>query len=73
MQCLTNSRLSFLSSQDNTAKIIENLDSSKAHGQNNINTPMFKICVPAMFKPLAIIFKQCVDTGAFPSFVSVRF
>ena len=28
---------------------------------------MLKICVSAIYKPLAIFFKQCVDTGIFPS------
>ena len=28
---------------------------------------MLKICGSATYKPLAIIFKQCVDTGIFPS------
>ena len=28
---------------------------------------MLKICGSAIYKPLAIIFKQCVDTGIFPS------
>ena len=28
---------------------------------------MIKICGPAIFKPLGIIFKQCVDTGIFLS------
>ena len=28
---------------------------------------MLKIFGPAIYKPLAIIFKQCVDTGIFPS------
>ena len=27
---------------------------------------MVRICGPAIFKPLAITFKQCVDTGVFP-------
>ena len=28
---------------------------------------MLKICCPAIFNPLALIFKQCVDTGVLPS------
>ena len=28
---------------------------------------MLKICGSAINKPLAIIFKECVDTGIFPS------
>ena len=28
---------------------------------------MLKMCGSAIYKPLAIIFKQCVDTAIFPS------
>ena len=48
-------------------KIAQNLDSSKAHGHNNVSIRMLKICGSSIYKPLAIIFKQCVDTGIFPS------
>ena len=47
-------------------KIVQNLDSSKAHGRNNIGIRMLKIFSSSIYKPLAIIFKQCVDTGIFP-------
>ena len=68
MQYLTNNRLSSVTfSQDNIAKIIQNLDSGKAHGHDNISIHILKICGSAIYEPLAIIFKQCVDTGIFPS------
>ena len=68
IQYLTNNRLSSITfSQDDIAKIIQNLDSGKAHGHDNISIRMLKICGSAIYKPLAIIFKQCVDTGIFPS------
>ena len=68
VQYLTNNRLSSITfSQDDIAKIIQNLDSGKAHGHDNISIRMLKICGSAIYKPLAIIFKQCVDTGIFPS------
>ena len=68
MQYLTNNRLGSITfSQDDIAKIVQILDSNKAHGHDNISIHMLKICGPAIFKPLAIIFKQCVDTGAFQS------
>ena len=47
-------------------EIVQNLDSSKAHGHNNIGIRMLKICGSSIYKPLAIIFKQCIDTGIFP-------
>ena len=68
MNYLANNRLSSITfSQDDIAKIIQNLDSGKAHGHDNISIRMLKICGSAIYKPLAIIFKQCVDTGIFPS------
>ena len=68
MQYLTNNHLSSITFyQDDIAKIIPNLDSGKAHDHDNISIRMLKICGSAMYQPLAIIFKQCVDTGIFPS------
>ena len=67
IQYLANNRLSSVTfSQDDIAKIIQNLDSGKAHGHNNISMHMLKIFGSAIYEPLAIIFKQCVDTGIFP-------
>ena len=67
MQYLTNNRLSSVTfSQDDVAKIIQKLDSGKAHGHDSISIRMLKMCGCAIYKPLAIIFKQCVDTGIFP-------
>ena len=68
MHYLTNNRLSSITlSQDDTAKIIQNLDSGKAHGHDNISIRMLKMCGSATYKPLAIIFKPCVDTAIFSS------
>ena len=68
MQYLTNNRLSSVTfSQDDIAKIIQNLDSSKAHGHDNTSIRMLKICGSAIYKPLAIVFKWCVGTVIFPS------
>ena len=68
MQYLTNNCLSSVTfSQDDIAKIIQNLGSGKAHGHDIICMRMLKICRSVIYKPLAIIFKQCVDTGIFPS------
>ena len=39
----------------------------KAHGHDNISIRMLKICGSAIYKPLVIIFKKCLDTGIFPS------
>ena len=65
---MTNNRsFSVTFSQDDIAKIIQNLDSVKAHGYDNINMRTLKICSPAILKPLEIIFKQCVDTSVLTS------
>ena len=67
MQCLTSNYLSSVTfSQDEIAKIIQNLDSVKAHGHDNISIRMLEICGSAIYKLLSIIFKQCVDAGIFP-------
>ena len=66
MPYLTNNRLSSVTFfQDNIAKIFSNLDSYKVHGHDNISIRILKICGPVILKPLAIIFKQCIDTGVF--------
>ena len=68
IQYLTNNRLSSITfSQNDIAKIFWNLDSGKVRSGNDISIRMLKICGPASLKPLAIIFKQCVDTGNFRS------
>ena len=59
---LTDNCLSSVSfSQDNTAKIIRNLDPNKAHGHDNISIHMLKIYGSSIYKPLEMIFKQCTD------------
>ena len=65
---LTDNYLSFvIFPQDDVAKIIQNLDPNKAHGHDNISIRMLKICGSSIYKPLEMIFKQCIETGVFPS------
>ena len=65
---LTENRLSLISfSHDKIAKVIQNLDPNKAHGHDNISIRMVKVCGPSIYKPLEIIFNQCLETGVFPS------
>ena len=65
---LTDNRLSLASfSHDKIAKVIQNLDPNKAHGHDNISIRMVKVCGPSIYKPLEIIFNQCLETGVFPS------
>ena len=44
-------------SSDDILKIIENLDSEKAHGHDRISIQMLKICRQSICKSLEIIFK----------------
>ena len=58
MQYLTKNCLSSVTfSQDNLAKIIQNLHSSNADGHDNFRISMLKLSVPAFFKPLVVSFK----------------
>ena len=55
---LTDNRLSSVSfSQDEIAKITQNVDPNKAHGHDNISICMLKICGSFIYKPLEMIFK----------------
>ena len=53
-------------SSDDILKVIQNLDSEKAHGRDKISIRMLKICEPSICKPLEIIFKSCLESGIFP-------
>ena len=68
IQYLSYNRLSSVTfSQEDIAKIIQNLHLGRVHGHDNISIRMLKICGSAICEPLAVIFKQRVDTGIFPS------
>ena len=63
----TEKRLNTLSfSNNDTEKIIQNLDPNKAHGHDKISIRMIKICSKSICKPLQLIFSQCIDTCSFP-------
>ena len=65
---MTDNRLTSASfSQNNVVKIIQKLYSNKAYGHDNISIRMLKICGSSIFKPVAMIFKQCIETGVVPS------
>ena len=51
---------------DNILKIIQNLNSEKAHGHARISIRMLKMQTPSICKPLEIIFKSCLKNGIFP-------
>ena len=46
---------------------MQNLNPNRAHSHDNISIPMVKVCGPWIYKPLEIIFNQCLETGVFPS------
>ena len=65
---LTDNRLFFVNfSHDKIAKVVQNLDPNKGHGHDNISIRVVKVCGPSIYKPLEIIFNQCLETGIFPS------
>ena len=54
-------------SQDDVAKIIHSLDPNKAHDHDNTSSRMLKISGSSIYKPLEMIFKQCIETVFFSS------
>ena len=67
INCLTDN-LSFVTfSHDKISKVVQNLDPNKSHGHDNISIHVVKVCNPSIYKPLEIIFNQCLETGIFPS------
>ena len=52
---------------DDIAKILENLDTNKAHGHDKIGIRVLQLCGNSICKPLKLIFKQAVESGSFPS------
>ena len=62
----TNNHLSTISfTKDDIANIIKNLHSNKAHSFDMISIPMLKICGDSILKPLALIFKSCIESVKF--------
>ena len=52
---------------DDISKILQNLDSSKAHGHDKISIRMLQLCGNTICKPLELIYKQSMESGSFPS------
>ena len=48
------------------AKIINSLDTNKAHGHDEITIRMIKVCASSISKPLAILFRKCLKSECFP-------
>ena len=63
---LTDDKLSsFNISSEVIFQLIKNLDPNKAHGHDGISVKMFKLCAPSMFKPLTLLFENCLISGEF--------
>ena len=58
---------SFHFSADHIGDIIKKLDPNKAHGHDMISIRMLKLCGDSIWKPLEIIFKNCLQEGIFPN------
>ena len=64
---LTEKRLSKIRfSEDDIPKIIQNLDTNKAHDHDQISICMLKVCGKTICKPLECIFRECLNTSFFP-------
>ena len=48
-------------------KTIHSLSINKAHGYDDISIRLLKICDSSIVRPLSIIFKNCLQSGTFPS------
>ena len=48
-------------------KLIQNLDSNKAHGHDMISIRMLKTCGKSIIKPLLITYKICLEKCCFPN------
>ena len=65
---LTEKRLSTVKSVSNDIlKIIQNLNPNKTHDHDKISIRMLKICGNSLFRPLELIFNDCLANGIFPS------
>ena len=67
LQFLNKKRLSDVQiSNEKIIKIINNLDSNKAHGHDMISIRILKLRGRSLYKPLSIIFKSCLSQMKFP-------
>ena len=63
----TNTRLHpFKVTESDVLSIIKSLDSTKAHGYDNLSIRMIKMCSESITLPLKIIFQESLKKGKFP-------
>ena len=53
--------------KEKVLRIIRALDSTKAHGCDDISISMIKMCDTSIVEPLCLIFEKCLETGVYPS------
>ena len=53
--------------REKVTKLIRALDTTKAHGCDDISISMIKICDTSIVKPLCLIFGKCLETGIYPT------
>ena len=53
--------------EEKNLSIILSLNPKKAHGWDDISINMIKLCDIETVKPLYLIYKECLETGRFPS------
>ena len=64
----TSNRLSTVDSDSKKIlKLIQGLNSNKAHGHDVISIRMLKLCEPSMIKPPSLLFSTCLRDGVSPS------
>ena len=52
-------------SVEDIGKIIQNADSNKVHGHDNISIHMLKTCSYSIYRPIEVSFKQALLIGVF--------
>ena len=65
---LTNNKIENFTITDNEIKLLlQNINTSKATGPDNISAKMLKMCSDPLVAPIKIIFLNILKTGIFPS------
>ena len=58
---------SFEIDREKVTSLIRELDTTKAHGCDDISISMIKICDTSIVEPLCLIFEKSLETGVYPS------
>ena len=61
-----NSLYSVRFSTEDILQIINNLDSNKVPGHDEVSIKMLKVCGSSVCRPLQTIYKSCLHKGKFP-------